>query len=403
MRHIRDYEAVVGKDEVENIVGLAERVQNAKVIHVNATSYGGGVAEILRSLVPLVRSLGLDVKWQILNGESSFFGVTKKLHNALHGDKSIRLTRDMEEIYLRTNNLNAETLDLDGDVIVIHDPQPLPLVEHRKSGIWVWRCHIDTSEPNPQVWSLVKRFVEKYYAVVFSKEQYIPPDLHGVKVFIKQPSIDPLSEKNKPIHQTDIIKVLERYDVDPDRPILGQVARFDPWKDPLGVINLYRKVKHKISDVQLLLIGSFADDDPEGMEYYRKIVEHATGLDDVHVLTNLDEVGNFEVNAFQRSFTLALQLSIREGFGLTVAEALWKGVPVIATRAGGIPLQVINDVTGFLVDSVEEAVERAILLLRRHWLRRELGQNGVEHIRRNFLITKDLRDYLRMHIGLVGK
>ena len=402
-RQIRDYEPIVGRDEIESIISLAERVKGAKIIHINATSYGGGVAEILKSLIPLARSVGLDAKWQVLHGSKEFFATTKSIHNALQGNTSIELTKSMQEVYLKINDLNAKNLDLDGDVIVIHDPQPLPLIRYRQNGKWVWRCHIDTSQPNKHVWNFLKPFVERYDALVFSREIYIPDDVKGVKVFVRYPSIDPLSDKNRPLHQTEILKVLERFGLDPDKPIIGQVARFDPWKNPLGVIDTYRRVKEKIPEVQLALIGSFAHDDPEGVEWYEKTVRYAEGLKDVYVLTNMDGVHDVEVNAFQRAFTVALQLSIKEGFGLTVSEALWKGVPVVATRVGGIPLQVINEVTGFLVNDTDEAAEKVLLLLKRVWLARELGRNGVEHVKRNFLITKDLKDYLRLHIELVGK
>jgi len=401
-RQVSDYEPIVGKDEVKSIIELAERVKGAKVIHVNATPYGGGVAEILKSIIPLAQSVGLNAKWQVLQANPDFFIITKKLHNALQGDTSIELTKDMQDTYLKINSLNAELLDLDGDVVMIHDPQPLPLINYRKSGKWVWRCHIDTSSPNEQVWSFLKYFVEKYDALVFSRETYVPYDVRGVKIFIRYPSIDPLSNKNKPLRQTEILEILEKFGLDPDRPIIGQVARFDPWKNPLGVIDVYRKVKEKIPDIQLALIGSFAHDDPEGVDWYNKTVDYAKKFRDIYVLTNLDGVGDVEVNAFQRSFNVALQLSIREGFGLAVTEALWKGIPVVATRVGGIPLQVIDGVTGFLVDTLDEAAERVILLIRRQWLARELGQAGMEHVRRNFLITKDLKDYLRIHIELVG-
>ncbi|RLI06067.1 glycosyl transferase family 1 [Candidatus Bathyarchaeota archaeon] len=402
-RRVEDYIPIVGADEVNSIFELAERVKGAKVIHVNATSYGGGVAEILKSIVPLANSIGLNAKWQVLKGNPIFFSTTKKIHNALQGDKSIKLTVDMQENYLKVNDLNAKLLDLDGDVVIIHDPQPLPLINYRRGGKWVWRCHIDTSEPNQNVWSFIKPFVEKYDALVFSRERYVPKDIYGAKIFVRYPSLDPLSEKNKPLSQTEILRILEKFEVDPDKPIIGQVARFDPWKNTLGVIDVYRKIREKIPDIQLLLIGSFAHDDPEGAEWYKKTVEYASNSQDIRILTNLEGVGDLEVNAFQRSFTVALQLSIKEGFGLTVTEALWKGVPVVATRAGGIPLQVIDGITGFLVDNLEEAVDRVILLLKRCWLTRELGRNGVEHVKRNFLVTKDLKEYLRMHIELVGK
>lgn len=400
-RKIRDYVPIVGEDEVMNIIELASRVKGAKITHVNTTKNGGGVAEILKSLVPLTRSLGLRTKWEILDGGENFFSVTKKIHNALQGDHSIAITRKMEKIYLSVNNRSAKSLSLDSDVVVVHDPQPLPLIESKKSGKWIWRCHIDTSDPAPAVWRFLRKFVMKYDALVFSRENYIPRDVRGIKVFVRHPTIDPLSEKNRPMDHGEVLDILERFDIDPNRPIIGQVSRFDPWKNQLGVIDVYKKIRSRMPDLQLLLVGSFAGDDPEGKEWYQKTIAHASGCRDIHVLTNRDGVGDKEVNAFQRSFRVGLQLSIKEGFGLTVAEALWKGTPVVGTRAGGITLQVINGVTGFLVRDLREAADRVEQLLRMGWLARMLGRNGEEHVRRNFLITKDLRNYLRIHIELV--
>ena len=399
---LRSYEPIIGREEVESILSLAERIRGAKITHVNATAYGGGVAEILRSQIPLARSVGINAEWLVLNGNQEFFCVTKSIHNALQGNASIKLGGEMWEIYLKTNQENARTLDLEqpeGDhVVVIHDPQPLPLIEYKKNGGWVWRCHIDTSQPNRQIWNFLKPFVQKYDALVFTHEAYVPRDINN-RVYVRHPCIDPLSEKNMPLSETKILKVLERFDLDPERPIVGQVARFDPWKNPLGVIEAYRIVKRRVPDVQLVMIGSFAHDDPECGEWCEKTIREAGTARDVHVLTNLSDV---EVNALQRSFTLAFQLSIREGFGLAVTEALWKGVPVVGTRVGGIPLQVIDGVTGFLVDSVHEAAEKAYLLLTRRRLAKRLGRNGTEHVRKNFLLTKDLKDHLILHLELVG-
>ena len=402
-RSIDEYRSIVGSDEVESIIELAERVKGAKVVHVNATAYGGGVAEILKNLVPLARSVGLRAKWETLKADSKFFGITKSIHNALQGNKNVVITDEMKHHYLSVNMKNAEDLDLNGDVVMIHDPQPLPLIERKNAGKWVWRCHIDISDPNLIVWRLVREFIKKYDAMVLSSERYMPKDLTRMKMFIRYPPIDPLSDKNRPLRQSEIEKVLRRYGIDPDRPIIGQVSRFDPWKDPIGVINTYLKVKEKVPGTQLLLIGSFAHDDPEGSSWYRKTIDYAKPYRDVHILTNMDGVGDREVNALQRSFTVAMQLSIREGFGLAVTEALWKGVPVVGRRAGGIPLQVIDGITGFLVNGIEEAASRVIMLIRRPWLARELGHNGSMHVRRNFLITRNLKEYLRMHIDLVGK
>ncbi len=398
---LKEYIPIVGRDEIEEILYLAEYVEGAKVIHINSTKFGGGVAEMLKSLIPLANSAGLRAIWEVIEGDSYFFRITKTIHNALQGDLSANLTPEMYQHYLHINRVNAEKLDLEGDVIVVHDPQPLPLVEHRRNGKWVWRCHIDMSEPNINVWMLLKKFVEKYDLAVFTLERYIPKDFSG-RFLIEYPCIDPLSDKNKPLSYTEILSVLERYDIDPDRPIIGQVARFDKWKNPLGVIDVYRLVKRKIEDTQLLLIGVFAHDDPEGKEWYKKTLNYADADRDIHILTNNDGIGDIEVNALQRSFTVALQLSIREGFGLTVTEALWKGVPVVATKVGGIPLQVIDYVTGFLVDNLKDAAEKTEILIKRPWLARQLGKNGSEHVKNNFLITKALKNYLRMHIELVG-
>ena len=400
---IRDYEPIIGSNEVEVILSLAEKVNGARITHVNATAYGGGVAEILKSHIPLARSVGLDARWLVLSGNKDFFEITKSIHNALQGNTSTKLVKEMWEIYLKANQLNAEILKVehldDDEFVMVHDPQPLPLVDYKKNGGWIWRCHIDTTQPNQQVWDFLKTFVKKYDALIFTHENYIPKDLRDNKIFVRQPCIDPLSDKNKFLHQTEILDVLEKYSLDPDRPIIGQVARFDLWKNPVGAIEAFLRIKKKLPEVQLALIGSFAHDDPEGDEWCKMTIINTEASSDIHVLTDLNDV---EVNAFQRAFSLALQLSIREGFGLTITEALWKEVPVIATRVGGIPLQVIDGVTGFLVDSVEEAADKATFLLKRMWLARKLGQNGIEHVKKNFLVTKDLKDYLMLHLELVG-
>lgn len=403
MVRIEDYAPIVGGGEVESIKGLAEHIKGAKVLHVNATKFGGGVAEILSRIVPLAESVGLKAEWETIEGSKEFFWVTKKIHNALQGDERVLLDKEMFGLYLETNRRNSSIISHDAEVVVIHDPQPLPLIENRGHEKWVWRCHIDTSNPNMRVWSMLRDYVRMYDAAVFSLEKYIPRDLAGMRVLIDYPTIDPLAVKNMPLTPTDIQKVLERYGVDPERPIIGQVARFDPWKNPTGVIDVFRMVKKDLEGVQLLMIGSFAHDDAEGEEWYNKTVRYAEGERDIHILTNLDGVMDREVNAFQRSMTTALQLSIREGFGLTVAEALWKGVPVVGTKAGGITLQVIDGVTGFLVNGLEEAAERVKMLIKRPWLARELGYAGRQHVKLNFLITKGLKNYLRMHIDLVGR
>ncbi len=399
---IEDYASIVGESEVEGIKQLAELVKGEKVAHVNATPYGGGVAEMLNRIIPLARSLDIDANWQTLKGDAEFFTITKKMHNALQGNQGVAIGEAEWRHYFDTVRFNSSVLNLEGDVVVIHDPQPLPLIDCRRGGKWAWRCHIDTSSPNASVWDPLMELIRRYNIAIFSLERYIPKSL-DTQVLIDYPTIDPLATKNAKIGISEIEKVLNRYGVDPARPIIGQVGRFDPWKDPLGAMEVYRMVKGRIGTAQLVLIGSFAKDDPEAKEWYDKAMAFAAKEKDIFVLTNLDGVGDFEVNAFQRAFSVALQMSKREGFGLTVTEALWKGVPVIGTRAGGIPLQVIDGTTGYLIGNYQEGAEKAVLLLKRPWLARELGQNGMRHVRLNFLITKGIMNYLRMHIELVGK
>lgn len=402
MTDINDYASIVGAEEVAGIRQLADRVRGERVIHINATHFGGGVAEILTRTVPLVRSLGIDISWQTIKGDERFFSITKEIHNGLQGKKGELLTDGDWSFYLNTVKENFASLDLEGDVVTIHDPQPLPLISYKGGGKWVWRCHVDTSQPNDSVWRGIAGLVKKYDLTLFSMEKYIPKNI-GVRSLIDHPTIDPLAPKNVKMAPDEVHGILERYGVDPDRPIIGQVGRFDPWKDPLGVIRTYRLIRERIPSVQLLVIGSFAKDDPEAAEWHGKTVDFAGGDRSIFILSNREGVGDKEVNAFQRAMGVALQLSIREGFGLTVTEALWKGVPVVAKRAGGITLQVIDGSTGFLVDTYEEAAQRATMLLKRAWLARELGERGRDHVRMNFLITKALRNYLRMHIELVGK
>jgi trehalose synthase len=352
-------------------------------------------------LVPLASAVGLDAKWETIEGDEEFFRITKAMHNALQGDRNIALTPEMFEHYVEVNRRNAAQLDLEGEVVMIHDPQPLALIDSKREGKWVWRCHVDLSEPNITIWNKLASFAVKYDRSVFSMESYIPKHFGG-RAIVDYPCIDPLSEKNMSLDPSQIYATLKKFDVKPDKPIIGQISRFDRWKNPLGVIDVYRKVKKIIPEVQLLLVGSFAADDPEAIEWYNKARDYAGTTPDIHMLTNNDGVEDLEVNAFQRSLAVALQLSLKEGFCLSVTEALWKGVPVVATRAGGIPLQVIDGMDGYLVNNTDEAAERVQRLIRTAWLSRQLGRMGMQHVRENFLITKRLREYLRMHIELVG-
>lgn len=396
------YAKIIGQESVEKIKSLAERLAGSKIIHINSTRYGGGVAEILQNLVPLAESLDLKVSWQVLNGTAEFYDVTKKFHNALQG-MNISLSDSMRNEYIRVNKQFFESVSLDSDLIFIHDPQPLPLIEfnHKKSNKFLWRCHIDLTNANNTYWNYIMQFIEKYDVLVFSLEKYVREDVRHKRILIVPPSIDPLADKNKHLSPDEILHYLNRFDIDPECPIMTQVARFDYWKDPLGVIDCYNIARKKLPKLQLLLIGSFSQDDPEGEEWYTKTIEKAKNSKEIHVLTDRDEVRDLEVNAFQRASSVVIQKSIREGFGLSVTEALWKGIPVVATRVGGIPLQVIDNVTGFLVNSTEEAAEKIVHLIKHQYLARILGMEGKEHIQRNFLITRQLQDYLRIHLEVI--
>jgi len=395
------YKSTVGEKRVEHIQSLAEKISGCSVVHVNSTSFGGGVAEILHRLVPLMQDVGLDAQWKVIKGTNKFFNATKTIHNALQGMKK-PLTEELKSTYLQQNADNACRMKLDYDHVVIHDPQPLALINYcrKRYGKWIWRCHIDLSQPNQDFLEFLAPFISLYNASIFTMKQFVSSALRLRKVTIIPPSIDPLSDKNKPLPDNLILSVLNRYDVDPEKPIITQVARFDPWKDPLGVIDVYRLVKKKIPDVQLLLIGSMAPDDPEGWIYFEKTARYAGEDYDIHLLTDLVGVHDIEVNAFQRASNVVLQKSLREGFGLTISEALWKGVPVVGSNVGGISLQVIPNETGFLVNNVEETAEKTIYLLKHPETAKKMGEKGREHVRKNFLITRHLEDYLKLFIHL---
>lgn len=396
-----DYTEIVGEKEVERIRTLAGKIEGSSVCHVNSTSYGGGVSEILHRLVPLMRNVGLDAEWKVIEGSDDFFKVTKMIHNALQGTK-LPLTRDLTETYLRYNIKNAENLQLEQDFVVIHDPQPLAMAKyyHERKGEWIWRCHIDLSKPDRNILGFLAPFIELYDASIFTMKQYAEESLAIKKLAVIPPSIDPLSAKNKPLQESQILSVLDRFEIDPGKPIITQVSRFDPWKDPIGVIDVYHSVKQKIPKVQLLLIASMALDDPEGWIYYEKTARRAGEDYDIHLLTDLIGVHDVEVNALQRASDVVLQKSIREGFGLSVTEAFWKEVPVVGGNVGGIPLQVKDGVNGFLVNTVEEAAEKTLLLLKHPLKAKEMGKQGKEHVLKNFLITRQLKDYLELFRSL---
>jgi trehalose synthase len=397
----KNYAKIIGEKEVERIQALANKLAGKSVVHVSSTAFGGGVAEMLHRIVPLMNDVGLEAEWKVIRGEKEFFDVTKSFHNALQGKKT-ELTPDMKGTYLQYSELNAGLLDLDYDYVVVHDPQPLALINYqpKKRGEWIWRCHIDLSQPNQMFWRFLEPFITNYDAYIFTAKEYVKSPLETKNVTLITPSIDPLSEKSKPLPENQILSVLERYNVDPENPLLNQVARFDPWKDPLGVIDTYRKVKKKLPNLQLLLISSMATDDPEGWLYFERTARHAGEDPNIHLLTDLKGVGNLEVNAFQSASDVALLKSIREGFGLTVTESLWKEVPVVGGNVGGIPLQIINGETGFLVNTIEEAAEKTLYLLKHPEEAKKMGKNGKEHVKENFLVTKHLKKYLELFLSL---
>lgn len=401
-RSIQRYRDLIGDDRIRELEGYAEALRGKRVLHLNATAYGGGVAEILITLVPLMRDLGLDAEWRVIQGHDAFFGVTKCFHNALQG-QVMTLTDEMRQVYLDTCRANAEAFSGNYDFVVAHDPQTAAIKHFMKAppGQWIWRCHIDLTAAERQVWDFLRPYVQEHEAAIFTLEQYVKDDLRVPVVAIIPPAIDPLSPKNAPLSSAESRAVLARFGVDPDRPILLQVSRFDPWKDPLGVIDAYRLVKREIPEVQLVLAGSMASDDPEGWLFYDRTLRHAGEDFDIHVLSNFNGVGNLEINALQRESDVVVQKSTREGFGLVVAEGLWKGKPVVGGNVGGIPLQILDGETGYLVGDVKDCADRLLYLLRHPDEARRMGERGREHVREHFLMTRNLRDYLRL-FGLLG-
>jgi len=395
---IEKYAEFIGQESLQSIIKIAEKLRGVSILHVNSMREGGGVAEILQKMVPLMRELGLNVDWKIIRGDSSFFRVTKSFHNALQG-QSDYLPTGAFETYDKWQSVNASEVDTDYDVVFIHDPQPAGLVDYKKRGRWVWRCHIDISSPYPPVWEFLRKRVEKYDAAIISVPIFGREDLK-VPQFVVPPSIDPLSPKNVAIHRVTAERILRKFGLDTERPILTQISRFDYAKDPVGVIRTYKLLRRHV-DVQLAYVGSPASDDPEGEDVYRKTVAEAGEDKDIHLLI-LPPNSNLEINAFQSGSDVIMQKSVREGFGLTVSEALWKGKPVIGGNTGGIPLQVINNVTGYLVNSPEEASHYSLYLLRRKEVASRLGANGKEHVRQNFLLPRHVRDYLMIMSYVMG-
>jgi trehalose synthase len=396
------YADIAGEDVVNQLRQLARLLENQRVVHINSTREGGGVAEILAKLVPLMLELGIDTSWEVITGDEAFFQCTKNFHNALQGNK-IDIPEVLLKAYEETNQRTATELAPvleEADIVFIHDPQPAPLLSFslRGKGKWIWRCHIDLSRPHRPAWKYLRNFVADYDASIFSLSDFAQALPHPQ--YLIPPSIDPLSEKNVELEEAEIQGVYHLFGLDPDRPLIVQVSRFDRFKDPIGVVQAFRLAKKYVPDLQLVLAGGGARDDPEGELVRREVEAFSEGVPDVHIL-ELPSDAHRTINALQRAADVVLQKSIREGFGLTVTEAMWKGKPVIGGNTGGIRLQVINNHTGFLVNSPEGAALRVRYLLERPDKLREMGQKAAGFVIENFLLTRQLREYLTAMVALI--
>jgi len=397
-KSLEDYSAIIGEPRVQEILDLAETLKGARVVHINSTAFGGGVAEILQPLVPLMRDVGLNADWQVIEAQDEFWNVTKASHNGLQG-MELEFSEEMKDIWRRYNLKFAESFEGEYDFVVVHDPQPAGLLHfHGREGgkHWLWRCHIDTSDPNPDYWNFYVPFINEYDCAIFTMEQYVGPGVEFEQVEIIPPKIDPLSPKNVPIPEIQAKAEVARFGIDLQRPLVTQVSRFDPWKDPIGVIDAYRMVKKEFPTVQLALVGSMATDDPEGWTFLDRTIRRAGEDEDIFVLHNFHGVGAYEVGCFQTVSDIIVQKSTKEGFGLVVTEALWKGKPVIGGNVGGIPLQIIDGKTGYLVETVDGCASRIMDLLQAPEKCKKMGEAGRAHVKEHFLITRHLKDYLQV-------
>ncbi|MCL0083538.1 glycosyltransferase [Thermodesulfovibrionales bacterium] len=386
---ITQYSGISPKSDLLLLQQLSEKLKERSFLHINSTREGGGVAEILQRMVPLLNDMGLDTRWEIIEGDERFFDITKKIHNAFQGNLET-ITDDMWHHFFEVNKRNADRLNLDADAVLIHDPQPAPLIEFKKKGKWIWRCHIDVSRPIKEIYNHMEQYCERYDAAIFSVAKFA--QAMPISEFIITPSIDPLGEKNKDLTKEEIEETAERLQIPLDRPIILQVSRFDRFKDPIGVIKAY-KIAKKYNDCILVLAGSPATDDPEGEVVLNEVKEYAADTPDIHILL-LPAFSDKDINALQRMATVILQKSLKEGFGLTVSEAMWKRKPIIGGATGGIPLQILHGVTGFLVHSIDGAAFRIRQLLSNPDMAKTIGESGREYVRKNFLITRQIRDYL---------
>jgi trehalose synthase len=406
-KSFEDYRPLVGDEAIDEIYRLVEPLRGARMLHINATARGGGVAEILTSLVPLMNDIGIPTEWHIMEGSGEFYQVTKALHNSLQG-MQMEWTPEMWATWELYNQRTAELMEGDYDFVVVHDPQPAGVLHYLKEAgsvsdgsKWTWRCHIDTTNAQQEAWSLLLPYLHDYGTAIFTLKQFVKRDLAGPRIRVIPPAIDPLSEKNVPASGDTIRQVLTRFNVDPDRPFMLQASRMDAWKDPIGVLESYHIIKPSIPSLQLVFLVAIADDDPEGWAYLDQVKASAGSDPDVHILPDiLNGIGDPEVNAFQTGAQVVLQKSLREGFGLAVSEALWKGRPVVGGRTGGIPLQVLHGKTGYLVSSPEECAQWAQHLLQDPEKADRLGMQGRELVREKFLITRYLRDYLKVYRSL---
>lgn len=394
-----DYVPLLGQAEVDEIRTLASKLTGRTVQMVNSTAMGGGVAEILNRLIPLMQELQLNIRWDVITGGEAFFEITKSFHNALHG-AAYKAKQEDFDLFLATNEQNRKRMKFDCEFVVIHDPQPIALIEARKGheDHWIWRCHIDLSHPNQDVWAFLRPFVFRYDGALFSSPSFarqLP-----IPQYLAYPSIDPLSDKNKELEPEYVSSILERFRIDPSRPILMQISRFDRLKDPVGVVRAYQIVK-RYADCQLVLAGGGAADDPEGAEVLEEVRKVAAGDPDIFIL-DLPPTSALEINALQRASTIIIQKSLREGFGLTVTEALWKKKPTVASAVGGIPAQVIHKHTGLLTHSVEGTAYQIRFLLSNPALAQKLGEQGHEHVREHFLITSNVKRYLTLFLNSAG-
>lgn len=400
---VDSYRMLVGDGLVDEITSLARELSGVRVLNINSTAFGGGVAELLSRYLPLLQGLGMSVDWHLIHGEPHFFTVTKAFHNALQG-ADYHLGDEERKVYLKVNQDSAALLDDSYDVIIVHDPQPAALRHFAKDkkSKWIWRCHIDSSASNPEVRDFLVPYIHEYDAFVFTMAAFLLPGLDRDRAHFIAPAIDPFATKNMDIPADVCRRAIRDSGIDTGRPLIVQVSRFDPWKDPMGVIRAYQLIKREVPGVQLALIGAMAGDDPEGWRLLDQVQEQSADDPDIFVFTNLAGVGSMEVNVFQRGCDVVLQKSIREGFGLVVSEALWKEKPIVAGRAGGIPMQFPGSFDHYLVDSVEDCAAKVVDLLQRAGERGDFGRAGRDHVRRNFLLPRLVRDELRLLKKLVG-